>query len=140
AAKQKLVEILRGRYADIAAFNAAWGVEAASFEALADMPLPVSTKAAFAVMEAYTAVFLDAYHKAITETCRKYDPNHLLLGNRWQPGTANSEALCRSAGKYMDVISINYYTLGVDRAFVDRLQRWTGGKPQMRSVSYYTSG
>ena len=63
-----------------------------------------------------------------------------MLGNRWQPGTSNSEMLCRIAGKYMDVISINYYTLGVDRAFIERLHRWTGDKPQMWSEFNYTSG
>jgi hypothetical protein len=63
----------------------------------------------------------------------------MLIGNRWQPGTANSETLCRVAGKYMDVISINYYTCGIDRAFVRRLYEWTGRKPQMWSEFYFTA-
>ena len=54
----------------------------------------------------------------------------MLIGNRWQPGTANDETLCRVAGRHMDVISINYYTAGVDRKFITRLYGWTGGKPQ----------
>lgn len=140
AAKQKLIETLRAKYATIADFNAAWNLDAENFEALLDRGLPVATKAAFADMQAYTELFLDAYHAAITSTFRKYNKNHLMIGNRWQPGTANSEMLCRIAGKYMDVISINYYTLAVDKAFVERLYRWTGGKPQMWTEFYYTSG
>lgn len=139
AAKRKLVEMLQAKYPTVAEFNAAWGLQAASFESLADTGVPVSTKAAFADMQAYTEVFLDEYFRFLTETFRKYDKNHLMVSNRWQPGTANNEALCRAAGKYMDVISINYYALGVDRGFIERLYNWTGGKPQMWSEFYYTS-
>lgn len=140
AAKRKLVELLQVKYPTIAAFNEAWGVQMADFAALADKGLPVTTKAAFVDMQVYTELFLDAYFKFLTETFRKYDQNHLMVSNRWQPGTANNEALCRIAGKYMDVISINYYTLGVDKGFMERLYQWTGGKPQMWSEFYYTSG
>lgn len=141
AAKRELVTMLRARHGDdIAAFNAAWGLDAERFDQLADRALPVQTEAAFADVEAYTEHFLETLYRVTAETFRKYDPNHLMLGHRWQPGTANSEVLCRMAGRYMDVVSINYYTLGVDKAFVERLHRWTGGKPQMWSEFYYTSG
>ena len=140
AAKRKLVEMLQAKYPDIKAFNAAWNVQAADFGALADKGLPVSTKAAFADMQAYTEQFLDTYFRFLTETFRAYDKNHLMVSNRWQPGTANNEALCRAAGRYMDVISINYYAMGIDKGFVTRLYEWTGGKPQMWSEFYYTSG
>lgn len=140
AAKRKLVEMLQAKYKDIAAFNTAWNVQVAGFDALADKGLPVSTKAAFADMQAYTELFLDTYFRFLTETFRAHDKNHLMVSNRWQPGTANNEALCRAAGKYMDVISINYYAMGIDKSFVTRLYDWTGGKPQMWSEFYYTSG
>lgn len=140
AAKRKLVEQLQAKYGEIAAFNTAWNVQVADWAAVADKGLPVTTKAAFADMQAYTELFLDTYFRFLTETFRKYDKNHLMVSNRWQPGTANNEALCRAAGRYMDVISINYYALGVDRGFVERLYNWTGGKPQMWSEFYYTSG
>ncbi len=139
AAKRKLVETLRAKYAAIDDFNAAWGLQAESFDALADTGLPVTTKAAFADMQDYTGLFLEEYFRFLAETFRKHDKNHLMVANRWQPGTANNETLCRIAGKHMDVISINYYTLGIDRGFVERLYRWTGGKPQMWSEFYYTA-
>ncbi len=140
AAKRRLVKMLEDEYHGIDAFNAAWNLHAASFAALADQGLAVTTDRAVADMKAYNELFLEAYYQAITTTFRRYDRNHLMLGNRWQPGTSNSEMLCRIAGKYMDVISINYYTLGVDRAFMQRLHQWTGGKPQMWSEWNYTSG
>jgi hypothetical protein len=140
AAKRRLVKMLEDEYPGIDAFNAAWNLHAASFPALADQGLAVTTDKAIADMKAYNELFLEAYYQAITTTFRKYDRNHLMLGNRWQPGTSNSEMLCRIAGKYMDVISINYYTLGIDRAFIQRLHQWTGDKPQMWSEWNYTSG
>jgi len=139
ACKRELVAQLQSKYKEIAALNAAWGLDAASFEALADRGLPMTTQAAFTDMQAYTERFLEAYYSAITATFRKYDKNHMLIGNRWQPGTANSETLCRVAGKYMDVISINYYACGIDASFIRRLYEWSGRKPQMWSEFYFTA-
>ncbi len=140
ACKRALVAMLAERYnKDVAAFNAAWGLEAESFEALADRGLPLTTKAAFADMQAFTERLLDTYYGAVVKTFREYDSNHMLIGNRWQPGTANNETLCRVAGKYMDVISVNYYTCGIDAPFVRRLYEWTGRKPQLWSEFYFTA-
>jgi hypothetical protein len=139
ACKRELLSQLQAKYKEIAAFNKAWNLDAASFEALADRGLPMTTQAAYTDMQAYTERFLEAYYSSITTTFRKYDTNHMLIGNRWQPGTANSEVLCRVAGKYMDVISINYYACGIDAAFIRRLYEWTGRKPQMWSEFYFTS-
>ena len=63
----------------------------------------------------------------------------MLLGNRWQPVTANSEPLCRIAGKYCEMLSLNYYTYGVDKAFLKRLYDWSGGKPFMLSEFYWSA-
>jgi len=139
ACKRELVARLQAKYKAIAAFNAAWNLDAASFEALVDRGLPLTTQAAYTDMQDYTEHFLDTYYRSITTTFRKYDKNHLLIGNRWQPGTANNETLCRVAGKYMDVISINYYTCGIDAAFIRRLYEWSGRKPQMWSEFYFTA-
>jgi len=139
AAKRELVATLQIKYKAIAAFNTAWGLNAPSFESIADRGLPLTTQAAFADMQAFTERFLEAYYRSVTETFRKYDKNHLLLGNRWQPGTANSEVLCRVAGKYMDLLSINYYTCGIDAAFIRRLYEWSGRKPQLWSEFYFTA-
>ena len=138
-AKQRLVQFLRETHGTITAFNQAWGLEAASFEALAARGLPVTTAAAAADVEAFTGVFLDEYYRVIVTACRRYDPNHLLLGNRWQPGTANREQLVRIAGRYMDVLSLNYYTYGFDKAYLERLHGWGGARPWLLSEWHYAS-
>ncbi len=140
AAKRKLVEMLKETYkGDVAAFNAAWGLDAKGFDSLLDKGIAVSTQKAFEDMRSYTELFLDKYYSLVTSTFRKYDKNHMLIGSRWQPGTANSELLCRVAGKYMDVISVNYYTVGVDKDFIKRIYKWSGEKPQFWSEFFYSS-
>ncbi|MGA2245231.1 MAG: sugar-binding protein [Verrucomicrobiota bacterium] len=137
--KRRLVSMLQDKYQTMAAFNQAWAMEAAGFEALVNIGLPVTTPQAAADTEAFTGLFIDEYFRRITETFHKYDRNHLLLGNRWQPGTANNEQLCRLAAKYMDVISVNYYTYGLDEAFLNRIHAWSVGKPMMLSEFYWSS-
>ena len=139
ACKRELVAMLQKKYGDIAAFNRAWAADSRSFSELADLPLQLKTRAAYADMNQFCEQFIEACFKLTVETFRKYDRNHLLLGNRWQPGTANDETLCRIAGKYLDVVSINYYAPGIDREFIRRIYDWTGGKPQIWSEFYYTS-
>ena len=139
ACKRRLIVMLREKYDNIAAFNSAWKMDAASFDTLADRGLPVITQAAFQDMQAFTGLFIETYYRRITENFRKHDRNHMLIGNRWQPGTANNEALCRIAGKYMDIISVNYYTEHVDPQFVRRIYEWSGQRPQIWSEFFYTA-
>lgn len=140
AAKRKLVEMLQKKYPTIAEFNTAWNLQVLDFAALADKGLPVATPAAFTDMQAYTELFLETYFRLITETFRKYDKNHLMIGNRMTPATVNNETVCRIAGKYMDVISVNYYAWGIDRTFLERVYKGTGGKPLLFSEFFYSSG
>ena len=139
AAKREFVKSLKRKYGTIDKFNTAWGAKESGFDALVGKGLAVTTKAAFADVNAFKEQFLEAYYSLVEREFRKNDPNHMLIGNRWQPGTANDETLCRVAGRHMDVISINYYTAGVDRKFMTRLYDWTGGRPQFWSEFYYTS-
>lgn len=137
--KLELVAMLRERYQTIEDFNAAWGMDAKSFDELTGQGLPVATASAAADMRDYTERFLDRYYSLLTTTFRKYDTNHMLIGNRWQPGTANDETLVRVAGQYMDVISVNYYTYGLDVGFLERLYAWSGGRPMLLSEWHYCS-
>lgn len=139
AAKRAFVKSLKAKYGTIEKFNRAWEASESDFTALESKGLAVTTKAAFADVNAFKEKFLEEYYSLINREFRANDPNHMLIGNRWQPGTANDEILCRVAGKYMDVISINYYAAAIDRKFITRLYNWTGGKPQFWSEFYYTA-
>lgn len=60
---------------------------------------------------AFIAYCLEVYLQKVSAAIEKYDPNHLYLGcrfNQWNYELSNDE-IFRSAGKYMDVISVNHY-------------------------------
>lgn len=145
AAKRRLVQMLQEKYKTIEAFAQAWGLtltgkgEGASFEQLNDMGLAVKTPAATADMKEYEAIFFEASHKLIRDTFKKYDQNHLLIGDRWQPQTANNEQLCRIVGKYCDVVSVNYYTYGVDLNYLKNIYQWSGKRPLFLSEFHWCS-
>ena len=136
--KKTLIEFLEKKYTNIAAFNTAWGMNVNSFDALLEQGLPLSTRAANEDMTAFVEIFLDKYYSLLRDTFRKYDKNHMLIGSRWQPRTADDEILVRTCAKYCDVISVNYYTIAFDREYLDRLHRFSGDKPFLLSEWYYS--
>ncbi len=138
-AKRKLVSMLRAKYSDIAKWNAAWQPQtpARSFDELNSARLFVVTKAAADDVNTFEGVLLEAYYKMIAQSYRKYCPNHLLLGNRWLSSTANDDQVVRIAGKYLDVISANYYTYGLETDFLKRIYNLSGGRPILLSEWHY---
>ena len=138
-AKRRLVKLLQDKYGDIAKFNAAWEMQtpAPNFEALNDARLFVVSQSASEDMSAYFDLFLDSYYGLIDRTYDKYCPNHLLLGSRWLSSTANSDQVCRAAGKYLDVISANYYTYALEDDFLTRIHTLSGGRPVLLSEWHY---
>jgi len=135
-AKARLISLLEKKYATIAAFNAAWNSNFASFQAAAEQPLTVSTRGAADDMAAFFRLFLETRYALVNRAFRRHDPHHLLIGDRWMPGTANSEVLVTTAAKYLDVVSINYYAYGIDKGFLDRIHGWAK-KPLLFSEFYY---
>ena len=139
ACKRRLVQWLLEKYKDIGGFNTAWEAQAKTFDELNDKELAVKSSAARQDVQEFTGVFLDEYFRIVAEAFHRHDKKHLLIGSRLQPGTINNEQLCRIAGKYLDVISFNYYTYGLDKEFLQKIYRWTGGRPMMLSEFYWPS-
>jgi len=59
--------------------------------------------------QAFLAYALDAYYRITTNAIRKYDSNHLCLGPRLHGAALRLPAVFSAAGKYLDVVAINYY-------------------------------
>lgn len=137
--KQRLVQWLKDKYKTIAAFNTAWESDAKGFDDLLEVGLAMKSAAAKQDAEAFAAVFLDAYMTLIATSFRKYDPNHMLIGSRLQPGTISHEWISRAMGKHVDIMSFNYYTYGMDKQFLQNIYEWTGGKPMMLSEFFWSS-
>lgn len=60
---------------------------------------------------AFTGFYLETYLKKVTTAIRKFDPNHLYLGCRFnqEKEELQNPEMFKVLGKYADIISINHY-------------------------------
>ncbi len=57
----------------------------------------------------FLGVVADHYYKVVTGAIKKYDHNHMYLGSRLHGKPKHNEYIIAAAGKYCDILSINYY-------------------------------
>ncbi|HSI87407.1 MAG TPA: beta-galactosidase, partial [Candidatus Methylacidiphilales bacterium] len=140
--KRRLVQMLQEKYKQISAFNAAWKPKTAfaSFDELNDAGLLPLTPESAADLRAFQELFLETHFSRVHRLFRKHDTNHLLLGSRWQPGTANHQEIVRIASKYTDVVSFNYYTYAIEPAFLKLVHERSSHKAMLMSEWNYTTG
>jgi hypothetical protein len=50
------------------------------------------------------------YYKTVTEAIRRYDPNHLILGDRYNGNKGIPEVVLRAMAPFVDVLSVQYFT------------------------------
>ncbi len=90
---------------------------------------------------AFIAYCYEVYLQKVSSAIKKYDPNHLILGsrlNQWSHELVNPEFF-EVAGKYSDVISVNFYQRWEpDVAVLQNWEAWSG-KPVM-ITEFYTKG
>ena len=103
--KDKLIELLKEKYGDIAALNKAWETDFADFETI-KKGVAAFNETAVADTEKLSEEMVREFIKAPALALKEVDPNHLNLGMRY--AWLSSAAL--AAGKeYMDVFSFNCY-------------------------------
>jgi hypothetical protein len=71
----------------------------------------------------------DSYFRIVSNALKKYDPHHLFIGARFYGRTLKMKPVFRSAGRYVDVVSINYYDTWTPAE--SRMKDWVewSGKP-----------
>ena len=90
-------------------------------------------------MAAFFKLFLEARYTLVNTAFRKHDPNHLLIGDRWTPTTARSDAIVRTAGEVFSTWSRSTITPSASTsAFLDRIHGWAS-KPILLSEFYYAA-
>ncbi|MBB6671463.1 chitobiase/beta-hexosaminidase C-terminal domain-containing protein [Cohnella nanjingensis] len=143
AIKGKLVERLKAKYVTIEAFNTAWKTSFASFDELKEAALPLNSSPAWRDMDELYTDYLDRFFGTVSRLYRKYDPNHLLLGDRWIVTTFHNEKvrdmLAAAEGKYVDVISLNYYAYKIETDQLADLYAKSGKPILMSEFGYGTS-
>ena len=122
AGKQKWVDVLKARHSGAPAAAQTHGFEAAAWEELlarTEWPNP-QTPAADADKDALLPLIFDQWYRLHYESIRRYDPNHLILGDKLGGGFAPadsqpeghpniSEYQYATLKKYVDVITIEWY-------------------------------
>lgn len=77
--------------------------------------------------EEFLAVVADKYFSVVTRAIKKYDLNHLYLGCRFYASEKNIPDFMKTAGKYLDIVTINYYgTWTPDKVQMQNWASWTG--------------
>ncbi|MGO4373409.1 chitobiase/beta-hexosaminidase C-terminal domain-containing protein, partial [Paenibacillus sp. MCAF20] len=93
AIKGHWVKRLKDKYQDINKFNSEWQTSFKSFEDLKEAELPLGTSAAWRDTDEFFRYYLDTFYGTVSRLYRKYDPNHLLLGDRWLTTPFHNEKL-----------------------------------------------
>lgn len=57
----------------------------------------------------FLGVMAERYYSVVSKAIKRYDPNHLYLGSRFHSYEKKVPEVFKAAGKYVDVIAINYY-------------------------------
>lgn len=57
----------------------------------------------------FLAFVVGRYYRIVSSAIKKYDPNHLFLGSRFNGRALNYPETFKAAGPYLDVVSVNYY-------------------------------
>lgn len=108
--KQTLIGDLKAKYVTIAALNAAWGTEYASWDAMLsgrELLDSKNEKARGADLGAFGLKFAEKYFSTVRAAVKRVAPNNLYLGCRFH-GHIDTEVV-KVAAKYADVVSWNVY-------------------------------
>jgi hypothetical protein len=89
--------------------------------------------------DAFLGVVADEYFRVVSSAIKKHDPNHLYLGSRLHGKPKHNEEIVKAAGRYAEIISINYYGHWepVQKHF-DEWEKWAD-KPVI-ITEFYTKG
>ncbi len=82
---------------------------------------------------------VDRYFRITSKAIKKYDPNHLILGSRFYGSNLSQPEIFRAAGRWLDIISVNWYHAWTPNH--ERLAMWEheSGKPIL-ITEWYAKG
>lgn len=89
--------------------------------------------------EAFMAVVAERYFSIVAAALKKYDPNHMYIGARFYSSEKNYPEFMKTAGRFLDIVSNNYYSKWTpDSAEMAKWAEWSG-RPFI-ITEYYTKG
>ena len=87
----------------------------------------------------FLALVTDRYYGIVSKAIKKYDPKHCFLGSRFHGGELNYPEVFKAAGKYVDVMAVNYYRTWTPSP--EKLTMWSheSGRPIL-ITEWYVKG
>ena len=112
--KKAFAEVVRKKYiGEIGEFNRVYGTSCRNFDDVLDLGEellnPVDRFEAAIDDEYFLKELLEEYYRTMYETIKKYDPNHLVLGDKYNGNTHARYAALDVAKKWVDVLMFQYY-------------------------------
>ncbi len=87
---------------------------------------PDSEKFSDEILQEFLRFTAETYFSNVSQAIRESDPNHLYLGARFHGGDGSRQVLWEVAGRYVDVIAMNWYGQWTpDRKQMDLWSRWS---------------
>ena len=84
----------------------------------------------------YSALMLERYLSVVCPAVRAVDPNHMILGPRFNKSWKRSKEFMEVAGRYLDIVAINHYhRWGTRSNELENIAKWTG-RPLIISEFY----
>ncbi|MFD1255944.1 hypothetical protein ACFQ3S_03985 [Mucilaginibacter terrae] len=84
----------------------------------------------------FLGVVADKYFSIVSAAIKKNDPNHMYIGCRFHSYEKGVPEVFQAAGKYVDVVSVNYYDVWTPQQ--QQMENWAtwSGKPFLISEWY----
>lgn len=125
--KQVYVETMKNQYSEISTFNKTYNTSFASWNELSAAKNwrpnePAANENELADNEVFMLLCVDTYYEVSKAAIRKYDKNHLFLGDKLNGNSDNLDKVLEVAAKHVDVIVYQFYgTLTQQNALLDRV-------------------
>ena len=101
---------------------------------------PVAGNITSAMEDAFLEEVVRYYYRTASETIRRHDPDHLVIGSRLHGLPRQRPEIVKACAEYCDIVSINIYSMWVpeDSYFKDKYSVWVSefDKPFMVSEFY----
>ena len=86
---------------------------------------PNKDKVTRALNDEFAGICAEKYYKAVNEAIKAVDSDMLYLGTRLHGTPKYMESVIKAAGKYCDIISINYYARwSPEREYLNNWKKW----------------
>jgi agarase len=126
--------------ASIAKLNSAWKLNLTAWSQL-PLALPFPKTASRNVDNlAFAEYYSSTYHQIAASAIRAHDPNHLVLGSRYNDiGSPVVQAVIKGASKSTDLLDVHMYSMEPDVDTLWLLHNITTGKPLLVSEFGFTA-